>query len=178
MELTESGSQFFTALGTLKYFYIFMSGLLTVLVAAWDRYNVPTFSKSKLVPFVQLPPARYLTINSRYRHGLIIYLTLMGGLYTALCWIGPSIILGDPRISAAIDPKYKDLGLWPIGIAALLTASTLSNDNRWIGKIEYFARQYAQKVAVYPGRRHRPRLQPAQYADQARCLERRPRPIA
>lgn len=122
----------------------YLLGLITIVLYAKDKFNTPTYDKESMGPFSHLPP-QLLTIDSRYRQGLRIYILLLLALYTALCIIGPSTFQNVQLGFAASTAQ-----LWPVASATFLISTGAAKDSSILGRIEHFVRQYAQRSAYIP----------------------------
>jgi hypothetical protein len=138
-----------------KFLGTYIFGLFIIVLYAKDKFNMPTYDRSAMGPFAQLPP-QSLTMDQRYRHGRTIYLFILLCLYTAICVVGPSTFPDLFSIFKNVDAQYQ-LGpqatnkeMWPVAAATFLISTGASNDNSILGKIEYFIRQYAHKTAYIP----------------------------
>lgn len=122
----------------------FYLGLITIVLYAKDKFNMPTYNRDAMGPFAQLSP-QLLTVDSRYRRGRMVYLASMIFLYTALCIVGPTTLQSlDVPFAKAADDAF------PVAAAAFLVSTAAASDSSWLGKIELFIRQYAHKAAYIP----------------------------
>lgn len=124
----------------------FYLGLLTIVMFAKDKFNMPTYDRDAIGPFAQLSP-QLLTVDSRYRKGRMIYLLSMVFLYTALCIVGPTTLLS---LDLPLPFTAKTADAFPAAAAAFLVSTAAANDSSWLGRIELFIRQYAHKAAYIP----------------------------
>jgi hypothetical protein len=147
-----------------KTLFTFALGLLTIVLFAKDKFNVPTHDKILMGPFAQLPP-QSLTIDSRYKWGLFVYLSLLIGLYIAITIIGimtagsfdfMGLIQGSGINSSSAltqtqleNAKPANSEIWPM-IAATFIISTGTAGDSILGRIELYVRQYAHKSAYIP----------------------------
>lgn len=145
-----------------KTLLTFALGLLIIVLFAKDKFNVPTHQKILIGPFAQLPP-QSLTIDSRYKWGLFVYLSLLIALYTAITIIGAmtanNLDLMGLIQSQGLSPttivqpnngnKPGNSEIWPV-IAATFIISTGTAGDSILGRIELYIRQYAHKSAYIP----------------------------
>jgi hypothetical protein len=151
-----------TSLFETKTLFTFALGLLIIVLFSKDKFNVPTHDKILMGPFAQLPP-QSLTIDSRYKWGLFVYLSLLIAVYTAITIIGAMTAssfdfmgliqapgLGSSTFNqAGSAPKASNSEIWPM-IAATFMISTGSAGDSILGRIELYIRQYAHKSAYIP----------------------------
>ncbi len=137
-----------------KSWTVYVLGLVIIVLYAKDKFNVPTYDKDAMGSFAQLPP-QFLTVDSRYRRGKLIYLGLMICLYTALCIVGPTTFssLGLSSVASQlgpVGPSMENSEIWPVVSATFLISTAAAKDTSILGRIELFIRQYAHRAAYIP----------------------------
>src|SRR5947209_846657 len=110
----------------------FYLGLITIIMYAKDKFNMPTYDRNAMGPFAQLSP-QLLTVDSRYRKGRMIYLISMLFLYTALCIVGPTTL---QSLDLPLGFTAKSTEVFPVAAATFLISTAAAKDTGMIGLIE------------------------------------------
>jgi|SRR6267378_2969435 hypothetical protein len=138
-----------TQLKDTRFLITYFLGFLIIVMFAKDKFNMPIFDKQTIGPFAQLPP-QFLTIDSRYQFGRIVYIALLVSLYTAICIIGPTTFNFDVGAAANQTGIASSAQIWPVAAATFLVSTGALKDNSLLGRIELSIRQYAHKTAYIP----------------------------
>jgi hypothetical protein len=130
----------------------FVLGTLIIIFFALDHYKIPTYAKTTIGDFIELAPES-LTSSKRYRKGLLIYISLMLGLYLAFCFFwskGLSTFLNMSGIKDSSADKFNVNQLWPIAAATAVTLIGAAGDKNILGRIETAMRSIAHQSAYIP----------------------------
>lgn len=130
-----------------------MLGLITILLYAHEKFEVPTHDRSAMGPFANSPPS-HLTIDTRYRYGLTVYSLALTALYAAICIIGPAAFDNNAKaIPGGLGPQPESGAGpfdWPLAAAAFLVSTAALSDSNLVGRLEFVIRRYAHSVAYIP----------------------------
>jgi hypothetical protein len=130
----------------------FVLGTLIIIFFALDHYKIPTYAKTTIGDFIELAPES-LTSSKRYRKGLLIYISLMLGLYLAFCFFWSKGLSTFLEMSGIKDPsadKFNVNQLWPIAAATAVTLIGAAGDKNILGRIETAMRSIAHQSAYIP----------------------------
>jgi hypothetical protein len=132
-----------------RFLITYFLGFLIIVMFAKDKFNMPIFDKQTIGPFAQLPP-QFLTIDSRYQFGRVVYIALLVSLYTAICIIGPTTFNFDVGAAVTQTGIASSAQIWPVAAATFLVSTGAAKDDWLLGRIELSIRQYAHKTAYIP----------------------------
>lgn len=148
-------SQLSSLFANQKFLGTYLFGLVIIVLYAKDKFNMPTYDRTAMGPFAQLPP-QSLTLDRSYRQGRTTYIVMLLCLYTAVCVVGPTTFPDLFTFMKNVAPQYQlgvqsdNAELWPIAAATFLISTGAMSDGSILGKIEFFVRQYAHKTAYIP----------------------------
>ena len=124
----------------------FIFGSLIVTFFAIDHYKIPTYAKTTIGEFIELAPES-LTSTSRYRKGLLIYISLIFGLYLAFCFFWSQELM---TILSGFGLEIDKSALWPLAAATAVTLVGTGGDKNPLSRLEASLRSIAHEAAYIP----------------------------
>lgn len=133
----------------------FLFGSTMIVLFAIDHYKTPTYAKTTIGDFIEIPP-EYMTTDALYRRGKFNYIGLMLMLYIVICTAGASAMglavgyVTDPTAAASLAKAAAAGDAWPLAAATLVTMFGTASDKTTFGRLELALRSLAHESAYIP----------------------------